>query len=27
VQDTSYWGIQVNTYPWYWQNWFPGGMY
>ena len=27
VQDTSYAGIQVNTYPWYWQNWFPGGMY
>ena len=27
VQDTSYWGIQVNTYPWYWNNWFPGGMY
>ena len=26
VQDTSYAGIQVNTYPWYWQNWFPGGM-
>ena len=27
VQDTSYWGLQVNTYPWYWNNWFPGGMY
>jgi len=27
VQDTSYAGIQVNTYPWYWNNWYPGGMY
>ncbi len=27
VQDTSYGGIQVNTYPWYWNNWYPGGMY
>ena len=26
VQDTQGWGIQINTYPWYWQNWFPGGM-
>jgi len=27
VQDTQGWGIQINTYPWYWQNWTSGGMY
>ena len=27
VQDTQGWGMQINSYPWYWQNWYPGGGY